>query len=91
MKNIIMERLNCDERIAERLEVKLKGISDDLKPILNTWLKFGVENSDIEFNGYSIDSLMKKDGVKFTGALLTLDWLIREPQKAILVIEKGIM
>ena len=34
---------------------------------------------------------MKKDGMKFTGALLTLDWLIRDPKKASAVIEKGIM
>lgn len=91
MKNIIIERLNCDERTAERLAAKLTAISDELKPILNAWLESAVENSDIEFNGYSINSLMKKDGVKFTGALLTLDWLIREPEKAAAVIEKGIL
>lgn len=91
MKNIIIERLNCDEKTAERLAAKLNGIADELKPILNAWLETGTETSDIEFNGYSIDSLMKKDGMKFTGALLSLDWLIREPEKAAAVIEKGIM
>ena len=91
MKNIIIERLNCDEKTAERLEAKLNGISDELKPILSAWLESGVETSELEFNGYSINSLMKKDGVKFTGALLTLDWLIRDPEKAAEIIGKGIM
>ena len=91
MKNIIIERLNCDEKTAERLEKKLSTISKELKPILDAWLESGTECSDIEFNGYSINSLMNKDGVKFTGALLTLDWLIRDPKNASAVIEKGIM
>ena len=91
MKDIIMERLDCDEKTAERLAVKLTAISDELKPILEAWLASGVESNGIEFNGYSINSLLKKDGVKFTGALLTLDWLIRDPKKAAAVIEKGIL
>lgn len=91
MKDIIIKRLNCDEKTAEKLEAKLKNITEELKPILNAWLESGTENSDLEFNGYSINSLLKKDGVKFTGALLTLDWLIRDPEKATAVIEKGIM
>lgn len=91
MKNKIMERLNCDEKTAERLAVKLSAISDKLKPILDAWLESAIESNDTEFNGYSINSLMKKDGVKFTGALLTLDWLIRDPKKAAAVIEKGIL
>lgn len=91
MKDIIMERLDCDEKTAERLAAKLTAISDELKPILEEWLVSGVESNDIEFNGYSINSLLKKDGVKFTGALLTLDWLIRDPKKAAAVIEKGIL
>lgn len=91
MKDMIIKRLNCDDKTAEKLELKLKNISEELKPILNAWLESGTEDSSLEFNGYSINSLLKKDGVKFTGALLTLDWLIREPEKATAVIEKGIM
>lgn len=90
MKDIIIARTNCDEKTAERLETKLSNISQELNPILEAWLKEGIESSDVEYNGYSINSLMKKDGVKFTGALLTLDWVIRDPEKAKSVIEEGI-
>lgn len=91
MKKTIIERLNCDEKTAERLEAKLKGISEELKPILNAWLENGTQDNSQMFNGYSLNSLMTKDGMKFTGALLTLDWLIREPKTAAKTIEKGIM
>ena len=91
MKDIIIARTNCDEKTAERLETKLRNISQELTPILDAWLKEGIESSDVQYHGYSINSLMKKDGVKFTGALLTLDWVIRDPEKAKSVIEKGIM
>lgn len=90
MKKKIMERTHCDEQTAERLEAKLKIISAELKPILDAWLDSGEEKNDIVFHGYSVNSLMKKNGMKFTGALLTLDWLIREPEKAAAVIEQGI-
>ena len=91
MKKMIIERLSCDEKTAERLEAKLKSISEELKPILNAWLENGTQDNSQMFNGYSLNSLMAKDGMKFTGALLTLDWLIREPETAAAVIEKGIM
>ncbi len=91
MKKILMERLNCDEKTAKRLEEKLGAISDELKPLLREWLATGKESNQVEYNGYSIDSLMKKNGMRFTGALLTLDWLLRDPKKAASVIEKGIM
>lgn len=90
MKKIIMERLKCDEKTAQKLEEKLRMVSDELKPILSEWIESGTEANACIFNGYSVDSLMKNHGMQFTGALLTLDWLIREPEKATLVIEKGI-
>ena len=43
MKNIIIERLNCNVKTAEKLETKLNVISDELKPILNAWLESGLK------------------------------------------------
>ena len=51
MKKTIIERLNCDEKTAERLEAKLKGISEELKPILNAWLENGTQDNSQMFNG----------------------------------------
>ena len=90
MKNIIMQRMNCEEAKAERLAVKLSTIEDALKPMLNEWLENGTETSDVEFGGYSINSLMEKHSMKFTGAILTLDWLIRDPKTATMAIKQGI-
>lgn len=90
MKNIIMQRTNCTDNQAEKLEKKLSNISPRLQPILQNWLDNGIESNEEEFYGYSIDSLMKHSGLSFTGALLTIDWLLREPELATQAIQKGI-
>lgn len=91
MKNELMNRLQCDEVTAERLEKRLTDISDTLQPYLKEWLETGQVDNDLTINGYSVDRLMNTMGMKYTGALLTLDWLIREPELASEAIERGIM
>ncbi|MBR2589744.1 MAG: hypothetical protein IKE65_02345 [Clostridia bacterium] len=90
MKEKIMQRKNCTEQMAAKLESKLSKISPELQPILDNWLENGVESSDEMIHGYSVNSLMEKYGLAFTGALLTLDWLLREPETAAAAIEEGI-
>jgi len=90
MKNKIIQRMNCDEKQAEKLEKKLSAVDPVLKPILNNWLENGIEENDQDFNGYSINTLMKNRSLTFTGALLTLDWLMREPELATKAIKEGI-
>ena len=90
MKKIIMQRMNCDEKQAEKLEKKLSAVDPILKPILNNWLENGIEENDQVFNSFSINTLMKEHSLTFTGALLTLDWLLREPELATKAIKEGI-
>lgn len=40
--------------------------------------------------GYTCKGLMKELGLSITGALLTMDWLIREPENAKKAIGEGI-
>ena len=44
----------------------------------------------IIIEGYSYKTLVENYGMKPIGAFLTLDWLIREPQKALTSLKKGI-
>lgn len=90
MKETIINRMHCTEAQAQKLEQKLSGISPLLQPVLEDWLQTGNEDSDLQVHGYSVNSLMQTYGISFTGALLSLDWLIREPEKAAAAIEKGI-
>ena len=90
MKEQIMQRMNITEKQAEKLAEKLKGIDPSLEHILNQWFSDGIEDNDEEFEGYSVNSLKKQFGMSFTGAILTLDWLVRDPQIAKAAILKGI-
>lgn len=91
MKTIIMQRLSFGEAEAELLAQDLGNVCEELKPLVNAWVETGAENDDTDYHGYSINSLKEKYGMYFTGAVLTLDWLIREPENAKAALEMGIM
>ena len=64
-----------------------------LQPIVaesfESWLYQG-KLPNIEIEGYTYSILVNDYGMKPVGAFLTLDWLCRDPQKAILSLKKGI-
>lgn len=66
---------------------ELIHVNEVLQPIVNKWLN-GEEN-DYECHGYSVLDLMKSRGMTYPAALLTIDWLIKEPEKAKKSIERG--
>jgi hypothetical protein len=51
------------------------------------WEKGEFPNMEVE--GYTFASLVSEHGMKPIAALLTLDWLIREPEKAKESLKKG--
>lgn len=90
MKDVIIKRLGCTPERAEHIEKNLKELSEPLKPLLNAWLENGTEDDDTMYSGYSLNSLIRDYHMKFTGALLTLDWLVKEPDKAVQALKSGI-
>lgn len=90
MKDLLMKRLHCNEKQAEKTAANLSKISDSLRPVLDSWIKDGTFDGDKEYEGYSINTLMKKYHMQFTGALLTADWLIKEPEAAKKALKRGI-
>lgn len=87
---MIMERTGFDETAAELMEKELSAVCDQLKPLVQKWLETGAEDDDTMYEGYSLNSLKQTYDMHFTGAVLTLDWLIREPEKAKAAILYGI-
>lgn len=53
------------------------------------YIKEGIA-PDLCIEEYTCKGLMKELGLSITGALLTMDWLIREPENAKKAIEEGI-
>lgn len=90
MRERIKDYLGCDEKRAAYTEEKLSQIDERLKPILDRWLKDGTESSDDIFHGYSINLLMRRYRMKFTGAILTLDWIVKDPVCAQEALKYGI-
>lgn len=90
IKDRIVELQGCPEKMAVEIEKNLLEISMELRPLLERWLDVGEASDSTEYGGYSLDSLMKDYDMKFTGAILTLDWLIREPEEAGKALKEGI-
>lgn len=90
MKEKIKEYLGCDDAKAAYTENKLLQIDESLKPILEEWLQDDEVSSDAMFHGYSINMLMGRYRMKFTGAILTLDWIVKDPASAEKALKYGI-
>ena len=87
--NILVDR-GYPENAAEIVAGKLSNLSGQLKEAAQTWLKTSNEPV-VASNGYSTKTLMERHpGMTYPAALLTVDWLEREPEKAKSIIEKGI-
>lgn len=74
---------------SEILAKNLISMDERLLPLLSMWIESGVE-SDFESNGMSIRALMDYRNLQYQAALLTMDWIIKEPTVAIEVIKRGV-
>lgn len=90
MKAIIMEHLQCSEKKATVIEKHLKGISPELVPLLDKWLRDGHCEDNTLYHGYSLNQLIRDKDLHFTGALLTLDWIIKDPEEALKALAQPI-
>ena len=78
------------EKIAIKTAENLSRMAPELREHLAKWMETE-KCPDIEEAGYSTSSLMSRfKEMTYPAALLTIDWLKREPKKASEVIEKGI-
>lgn len=89
IKKILIER-GYPENAATVVSQKLSNLSGQLREAASSWLDSGSEPV-VSSHGYSTKSLMERfAGMKYPAALLTIDWLERDPDKAKITIEKGI-
>jgi len=80
---------NYSPRIAEKVASELMLLEAPLVPLLESWIEKG-EETDYEASGYSVKGFMTSPGMKYPAALLTIDWILKEPEKAIAAIKHGI-
>ena len=88
IKQILIER-GYEEKAAEVVAHDLYAVQNDMKVCRDTWLQSG-EELDFESHGFSIFGLMRRFGLKYPAALLSIDWVIRQPDLATKSINRGI-
>lgn len=77
------------EKAASILAEDLSRVSTELGPCLKSWLESG-EEVDYSVEGFSIKGLMQKYQLQYPAALLSIDWLIKDPATAIAAINRGV-
>jgi hypothetical protein len=73
---------------AQIVAEKLINLHPTLASQAADWWDSGVPVA-ISAEGLTVQSLMEQRGLNPVAAILTLDWLLREPEKARLAISKG--
>lgn len=73
------------EKTADKIEV----FNPDIATKFSEFCIQGT-HPEIEIEGYNYKNLVEKFGMKSISAFITLDWLIREPEKAKEALSKGI-
>lgn len=67
---------------------QLTALHEDLAKRFQTWWFHG-RLDDISVNGYTIERLQSQHAMNVIAAFLTLDWLAREPARALRMLRKG--
>lgn len=92
MKNKIYSALienGYSEKSANLVIEDLLHLSSPLNEYLVEWIENGI-CKDFVSEGYSITAFMEKRKMKYPAALLTMDWLIKEPEQAKESLKRGL-
>jgi hypothetical protein len=81
--------LEGDEKLGMRgILSEINGMEINLRKQLEDFLQKGIKPKG-QVGEWSVEKLMSERGMNEIAALLTLDWLIKEPQKAADSLAKG--
>lgn len=85
----ILTARNYPDKAAKLVAKEILKLSDPLSGYFSDWADDGQCQHDFECEGYSIAKLQKERGMSYPAALLTMDWIIKEPECAIKSLRKG--
>lgn len=90
-RKILIDLLNEENYPAHMIENTINKL-ENLQPVISLaftdWVFDGLFPS-IVIEGYSYTILTNEYGMKPIGAFLTLDWLTRDPDKAVKALKRG--
>ena len=84
---VITEREGYTQKRAVLLANECQNISEELLPLFEKWLQDASVKEDFTVQGYSLLNMMQQREMHYLAALLDMDWLIKEPEKAKPVID----
>lgn len=77
------------EKQAISVASNLLNINNQLQGGLHLWLATGKE-TDYQVEGFKLSELKQKFDMTYPAAILTIDWLIKDPETAVKGINRGI-
>lgn len=86
----ILQDRGYDARSAKLVAPELMSLTEPLNEYLDIWLGDEHEMKDYSIEGCSVLTLMEDRGMTYPAALLTLDWLIKEPDFAKESLARGL-
>ena len=76
----IIDEVGCDLTVAQRLAQQLAEVHDDLQPVAAAWCSGNETGYDL--NGITIEMIMQKGNYKYIQALLIMNGLLENPERA---------
>lgn len=61
---------------------EIQNLSEELIPLLSIWIEDSENMKDITIDGISLMKVKQCKNMTYLGALLNIDWLIKEPDIA---------
>lgn len=82
LKRLLIEREGYTIQRAAVVALEAESLSPELSPLLRKWVLDSNDMPDCSVHDVSIRELQEKTKMNYIAALLTMDWLIKEPEKA---------
>ena len=86
----ILKQRGYDSRSAELVVGDLLQLSNPLDSFFDEWLNDDSNLSDFTAAGYSVLHLMDERKMTYPAALLTMDWVLKDPESALRSLKRGI-
>lgn len=86
---ILMQR-GYTQRNASLVAEEMVNIAPQLQQYLEAWLMDKSYNENYQVGEYSLKRLQEERRMNYPAALLTMDWLIKEPEAALRSLNRGI-
>lgn len=89
LKQRLIAEFGYREQDAERVTQSLQTCAPHIQKAFEQWWHDGSLDTALEIHGYTLKRLMDDYDFNPVNALLTMDWLLREPEMALAALAEG--